>query len=81
MATWIEIRCENRGKASGEEAAPTKRCYSDDNIGPMQMAEDNRASLLETMRFMEKDAQDDGWKKTKEGWVCPFCAKLTSGAQ
>ncbi|CRN65986.1 hypothetical protein SAMN05216576_107245 [Ectopseudomonas chengduensis] len=81
MATWIEIRCENRGKVSEEEAAPTKRCYSSDNIGPMDMAEDNRASLLETMRFLEKDARDDGWKKTKEGWVCPFCAKLSSGAQ
>ena len=56
-----------------------KRCYSLDNIGPMDMAEDNRASLLETMRFLEQEARGDGWKKTKDGWVCPFCAKHPTG--
>lgn len=40
MATWIEIRFENRGDDSGDEVAPMKRSYSVDSIGPMGMAED-----------------------------------------
>lgn len=72
MATWIELRCENRGTKTAD-GPDGQRCWSDENTGPMDMANDTRESLLETMRGLEKDARDLGWKKTREGWVCPHC--------
>lgn len=72
MAAWLELRCENRGTASAD-GPPGKRCWSDDNSGPMDMAADTRDSLLETLRGIEQDARDLGWKKTRAGWVCPHC--------
>lgn len=73
MGTWIELRCENRGTKTAE-GPEGRRCWSDDNSGPMGMAIDNRSSLIETMQQLEEDARDLGWKKTREGWVCPYCA-------
>lgn len=78
MATWLELRCEMREEtfADGDYDG---RCWSHDNRGPMDMADDNRASLLETIRAMEEAGRSIGWKKTREGWVCPFC--VSAGAQ
>ena len=78
MGTWIEFRCEKRGGRTGY--LETERCWSDTNSGPMEMAEDTRASVIETLRLLEKQARSSGWKKTKEGWICPHCAELPSNA-
>lgn len=72
MATWIELRCENRGTSTEDG----ERCWSDDNSGPMGMAGDTRESLLETVRDLEKDARDFGWQKTREGWLCTHCVAI-----
>jgi hypothetical protein len=80
MATWLELRCENRSTKSAD-GPEGRRCWSDDNIGPMEMASDNRESLLETVRQIEQDARAMGWKKTRDGWVCPYCLGKLNGAR
>lgn len=64
MGTWIELRCEKRGDD----------CYSAVNNGPMDMAGDTIASVLDTLSILAKEARAAGWKKTREGWICPACA-------
>ncbi len=75
MGIWIEYRCENRTEPSSEGAglAVGDQCYSRDNSGPMEMAGDTRASVIETLKFLDEDARGSGWVKTREGWFCPFC--------
>lgn len=82
MGTWIEIRCENRSEpsAEGRGIKVGDRCYSHDNSGPMDMASDTRASVAETLRFLNEDARESGWKKTREGWICPFCVMALKSA-
>ena len=70
MATWIEIRCEERGSGDFRN-----RCWSDDNTGPMEMSEDDNTSIMRTVAILRKEAREAGWKRTKAGWVCPTCAK------
>ncbi len=75
MGTWIEFRCENRNAKSSKAGAPEgNRCWSHDNFGPMDMAGDTLASVQATFRGMARMARNEGWLKTKYGWVCPFCA-------
>lgn len=77
MGTWIEFRCENRTEptADGRGLNVGDRCLSHDNIGPMEMACDTNTSILETVSELTAEARNDGWKKTRGGWVCPFCVK------
>lgn len=77
MGTWIEFRCENRGEpsADGHGEHHGQRCYSHINSGPMEIAEDTHASVLATLRKMAKQAREEGWVKTPDGWVCPFCVR------
>lgn len=76
MGIWIEMRCENRSNPSseGKPGSFDKRCWSHDNAGPMEMANDTQASVIETLRDMESKAHTEGWEKTKYGWICPHCA-------
>lgn len=76
MATWMEIRCERRG--SGKPHGP-ERCLSDDNAGPMEMADDTRESVLTVLKLINDQARESGWKKTREGWVCPACTQEGKG--
>lgn len=77
MGTWIEIRCEKRGEpfADGVGLHAGERCYSHVNSGPMDMAEDTQAGVLVTLRKLDKKARSEGWLKTRDGWVCPYCQK------
>lgn len=77
MGTWIEYRCENRTEPSAEGPGIKigDRCLSSDNAGPMAMADDTRASVLEVIRELDEEALESGWKKTRSGWICPFCVK------
>lgn len=75
MGTWIEFRCENRCEPSAENTPwETDGCWSHRNAGPMELAEDTRVDLIATVRTMERQARGYGWIRTKEGWVCPYCA-------
>lgn len=69
MSTWIELRCEDRGGDNEE-------CHSDSNHGPMAMAEDTRVSVLHVFKLIHKAALEDGWKRYRDGWVCPECKKI-----
>lgn len=78
MGIWMEIRCEARTQDFAEQMAKgvsRARCWSHQNAGPMDMASDTQASVLDVLRGMERDAKQAGWVKTKAGWVCPDCAK------
>lgn len=78
MGIWMEIRCEARTQDFAE--TPPKgdykaRCWSHHNAGPMEMANDTQASVIDVLRGLEREAKLGGWLKTKAGWVCPECAK------
>jgi len=75
MGIWIEFRCDNAGAASAYGVAG--QCLSHNNEGPSAMSGHTQAALLETMRKLEKTAKKTGWKKTRAGWQCPFCAART----
>lgn len=81
MGIWIEYRCENRtNDSSGESLREMHRCWSHDNRGPMDMAEDNRARVAEVLTALDDEARSLGWKKTREGWICPFCVNALKTA-
>ncbi|MBY4887755.1 hypothetical protein K5Y32_07385 [Pantoea sp. DY-15] len=72
MAIWIEFRCELRSEGIEDQS---KRCLSDDNIGPMEMAGDTQKSVNETISMLGEIAKKEGWVRTRDGWVCPNCMK------
>ncbi|MDZ5605195.1 hypothetical protein SJI00_20700 [Pseudomonas sp. RP23018S] len=75
MAIWIEYRCENMNEPSAE-GSHIRRCESLDNSGPMGMtAKDTREAVAVTLRILDEDAVNYGWKRTPAGWVCAFCAE------
>lgn len=81
MGIWIEYRCENRtASSSGDRLPEGKRCLSHDNAGPMDMADDTRESVVETLKFLDEEARQSGWKKTRAGWICPFCIEARKSA-
>lgn len=67
MGTFVELRCEN----------DTKQC-SKAGIHAGLLAYDTRASVLFTLRLIETKARENGWRKTKERWLCAHCAKSMS---
>ena len=77
MGIWIEFRCENREEECAKAVNGVgKRCDSHDNSGPMEMAGDKQADVIETLRIMSGDAKTKfGWCRTKDGWFCGYCAK------
>jgi hypothetical protein len=77
MGIWIEFRCENRSNPSSfaKPGAYRDRCWSNDNAGPMEMANETQADVIETLKYLMKTARETGWVKTKFGWICPYCAQ------
>lgn len=75
MATWVELRCERRGETPAKWSMERgqEQCWSDVNEGPQQMASDTAESVRRTLKDLASEARDLGWKKTKGGWVCPYC--------
>lgn len=63
MGTWIELRCENitDPSAVGAGLLVGERCWSHDNSGPMAMACDTRASIVDVVRQLEAQALRTGW--------------------
>lgn len=83
MSTWIEFRCENRTEPSAEGPGLKvgDRCLPNDNAGPMAMALDTRASILGVLSELDAEARQEGWKKTREGWICPFCVSVMNSVK
>lgn len=77
MGFWMELRCESRTDAV-LDTDPAQQCWSHVNQGPMQEASDSQASVLSAYRDLAAEARSTGWKRTRQGWICPFCAKVTA---
>jgi hypothetical protein len=71
MGIWMEVRCEARTQDFADKA----KCWSHENTGPMEMANDTQTSVIDTLRELTRDAKRGGWVKMKAGWVCPDCAR------
>ena len=78
MGIWIEFRCELRVVSAGETEG--KRCWSQDNTGPMGLSSDDQKSVLWNLRELGREAKAAGWRRTKEGWICPYCASTNGSA-
>jgi len=73
VSFFIEMRCEKRGDGRPNN---DNRCWSDDNDGPMDMAEDSLGDVILTVSRLTKIAKESGWKNILgTGWVCPGCQK------
>jgi hypothetical protein len=69
MALWIEIRCDARRAG----------CYSDQNNGPMGASGNRRGPLVKTVAMLEREAERDGWLRTRTGMLCPSCREIKNG--
>ncbi|MBX8914269.1 hypothetical protein [Enterobacter ludwigii] len=77
MAIWMELRCERRGEGRSSRENP---CFSDENSGPMLMADDTKKGVSVVAGDLFEEARIDGWKRLKEGWVCPNCIAYEASA-
>ncbi len=67
MSIWMELRCDGDGTAD--------HCWSNKNNGPMESAPHHRDRLWATVRRLEAAGLREGWRRTRDGWLCPVCAK------
>lgn len=72
MATWMELRCD----VNGDPTSYDHKCWSSVNAGPMQMAGDTQAAVVQTLKDLQAEATRQGWKRIPDGWACPHCKKL-----
>lgn len=71
MAIWVELRCERRGEGRASWQNP---CWSDDNNGPGELADDTQQGIRYVYQLLTEEAKKAGWKLIRgEGWVCPNC--------
>lgn len=66
VSLWMELRCEKRGDD----------CLSNSNVGPMMLAKDGRAGVIEARNKLTTSGERQGWKCTPAGYVCPACKDL-----
>lgn len=72
MAIWIELRCEGRNKNAD--------CLSNSNDGPMELSMDDQRSVLDTLRLLSRVGREAGWRRSREGWLCPKCSSRVGGS-
>ena len=74
MSLWIELHCDirdmSRTTATGELACWT---HSNANEGLLTESTGNDARAAATL--LAKRARAKGWRRTRNGWACPACAK------
>jgi hypothetical protein len=80
MSVWIELRCEDSAEYHARPVrlpgGERSECWSHDNCGSGDMASAvSQKSVLETYKYVVKDALKFGWKKINGEWVCPHCIK------
>jgi hypothetical protein len=75
MGIWMEVRCENRDTPSAYTGYDNE-CWSYQNHGAMEMADDSAASVLRILKIMEGQSIKGGWKKIKGKWYCPHCVPI-----
>jgi hypothetical protein len=69
---WVEIRCL-------ESVSPD--CFSAANNGPADTVSHVRAVMIRQVRKLEQEAVSDGWKRVKQGVICPECVKALDAAK
>jgi hypothetical protein len=72
MSFWLELHCDKLcdGKIDYMAACRTHR-----NDNPAIGSLNTCSALLATKKHVEKSARSGGWKKTKDGWICPGCQR------
>lgn len=67
MAIWMELRCERRGEGRSSRDKP---CHSDENNGPMLMADDTKKGVaLVAGELFEEAKRTVGCAVKKGGFV------------
>ncbi len=77
MPVWMELRCDARSTPDAERREGDQRCWSHRNAGPMDLAADDQRSVLSVTRDLFAAAKAGGWKRTRDGWICPACVAAT----
>jgi hypothetical protein len=73
MSWWIELHCDVLAEWPDDQKGfhSYNHCFSNNGDSPGLLAA-NTSGALKHLRARAKAA---GWKKIKEGWACPRCAK------
>jgi len=75
MAIWIEIHCDVRWGGPCEPGRLEPFCATNNGDNPGALSSNPLARVHRALTNIKADAIERGWKKTKEGWVCPGCQK------
>jgi len=75
MGYWIEIHCDIKSFGPPGELHLNGWCSNESTSYPMGMAKSTRASYFKALKYLTEQAKGWGWKKTREGWICPNCQK------
>jgi len=76
MSYWIELHCDVLSDGPKDPGRLDAFCFTNRNDNVMAGAKNSRGSTLHTIRYLEKRARLQGWKKTRKGWACPNCKTL-----
>ncbi|AGL46386.1 hypothetical protein OFL75_19240 [Pseudomonas aeruginosa] len=75
MSIRLELQCIN------QEDPSTDDCYSMNEQGVFETADDTQADLIRAYKYLQDLATRKGWKAAKlaqgkKGMLCPNCVKL-----
>lgn len=65
MSWWLELHCD-----AGGIGGHFPDCASFKHDHPMA----GSSNLENLKKHLSSSAKEIGWKKTRQGWVCPKCA-------
>ncbi len=68
MSIWLEIHCDVKNAPS-----MTGRCANHDNDNPGLMI---TGGVTRGYKVLKKMALQKGWKFSRVGWSCPYCATM-----
>jgi hypothetical protein len=74
MAFWLEIHCDVRSDGPPDPGRLDPFCWSEHGASPGILV--SNGHLMTGRRMLERDAVNDGWKKSKRGWECPACKQV-----
>lgn len=74
MGFFIEMRCEKRGEGRSTE---DNRCESDDNGGPMDMADDTQSGVVSTISFFNSRSKESRMAEYSRYWLGLSCMPKT----
>jgi len=75
MAFWLEIHCDAR--KTTDIGKPNCITVNADNPGVLVNSQNKH--ILSGANILRETARKNGWKLTKDGWICHICAKAKNG--